>query len=124
VHPGSLVCVISDFRGLDDAAYAELLRISRHSDVLLLYVYDQLEAALPANGRYRVSFAQRILNIDTDDRVFRNRYSQRHEERLRALDKLCVTGHMNLIQCRTDDQPLQVLQDAIGNRLSRARKKP
>ncbi len=118
VHPGSLVCVISDFRGLDEGAHAQLLRISRHSDVLLLYVYDQLEAALPAKGRYRVSYARRILNINADNAASRSRYSERHEAKLRALDKLCATGHMNLIPCRTDDQPLQVLRDAIGSRLA------
>jgi len=79
VHPGSLVCLISDFRGLDAAAITQLKQIARHSELILLHVHDPMEHQLPQKGCYRISFGERLLSINTSDRQFRERYAQRYQ---------------------------------------------
>jgi uncharacterized protein (DUF58 family) len=105
-HPGSMVCVISDFRGLDHAAITQLSRISQHSEVLLVHVYDQLERELPANGHYRVSYAERIITLDIANQDFRQRYHEAFKQRWEVLQQLASAHHMHLLHCGTEESPL------------------
>ncbi|MDP1970235.1 MAG: DUF58 domain-containing protein, partial [Methylobacter sp.] len=52
-RPGSLVYIISDFRGINDQVESYLAKLSRHCEVVLIFVYDPLESHLPEKGRYR-----------------------------------------------------------------------
>lgn len=115
-HPGSLVCVISDFRGLDDRAQTHLVNLSRHSEVLLLHVYDPLEVELPHRGQYHVAYEEQILSINASDQAFRQRYQRHHSERVRRLEKLRKAYPINLIHCQTNDSPLELLQDTFSKR--------
>ena len=121
-HPGSLVCLISDFRGLDDAAYVQLTQIARHNELVLIHLYDPLEQELPQQGQYRVSFADQLLNIDTADKRFRRNYAERYMHRLQQLELLSHRYRINLIQCRTDQSPIQVLRSVYGIKTGRSRK--
>jgi uncharacterized protein (DUF58 family) len=113
-HPGSMVCVISDFRGLDHAAITQLSRISRHSEVLLIHVYDQLERELPANGHYRVSYAERIVTLDTTNQSFRQRYHETFKQRWNLLEQLATKHRLHLLHCGTDESPLSVMRERFG----------
>lgn len=122
VHPGSLVCLISDFRGLDDAAASQLGEVARHSELLLFHVYDRLEAKLPSSGHYRLGFGQRTMEIDAGDSQLQSRYTGQFTSRLQMLDKLSRRFRCRLITCRSDESPVNVLRDAIGNRTTRLRR--
>ncbi len=114
VHPGSLVCVISDFHGLDEGAQKEMVNVSRHSEVLLLHVYDCLEASLPQAGRYRLSLGSRSFDINTADRAYRSAYHRQFRRRVDTLQRMCRKGRMKKITCRTDESPVAILRDAVG----------
>lgn len=114
VHPGSLACVISDFRGLDEAASTQLINISRHCEVLLIHIYDPLEVALPDRGHYRVSFGERIMNINATNRQYRQHYSEHFQQRMNLLEKLSNNQRMNLLHCRTNESPYTVLRNRFG----------
>lgn len=47
VRPGSRVILLSDFRRLGEGAEGHLVRLARHSEVVLFFIYDPLEAQLP-----------------------------------------------------------------------------
>jgi uncharacterized protein (DUF58 family) len=119
-HPGSLICVISDFRGLNEAASRELINLSRHSDLLLLHVYDLLETRLPDKGYYQLSFAGRTLNFNASNQTYRQRYLLHFEQRMQQLEQLS-DRHINLLHCRTDDSPLEVLRQRFGSSKTRQR---
>jgi len=122
-HPGSLVCVISDFRGLNEAAATQLKNISRHSEVLLIHVYDPLETALPDKGHYRVSFGERILNINASNRQYRQHYSDHFQQRVDHLQQLSHNHLMNLVHCRTNESPATVLRKHFGVQQVKARRR-
>ena len=113
-HPGSLVIFISDFRGFDEASERQLARIARHNDVLLLHVYDWLEASLPRRGHYRLGDGSRILELDTGKANLRIRYQQQYQHRVARLQGLCRRLHMTWQQCATDDDPAAVLRSIFG----------
>ncbi|MGR9114392.1 MAG: DUF58 domain-containing protein [Gammaproteobacteria bacterium] len=109
VRPGSLVYIISDFRGLNMHAEQHLKRLSEHCDVVLIMVYDSLESELPINGRYRFTDNERDVVIDTHDRLRVQNYQQRFASHCRRLENLAKKYHMTYLRCSTADDPVQSL---------------
>ena len=112
-RPGSLVFLISDFRELDSAAEIPLARLCRHNEVAMLFVYDQLEQALPPPGRYRVSDAGREFLVDSSDSHLAGHYREQFRARLGRLRRLSAANGMLLLPCRTDAEPLSLLLSGL-----------
>jgi uncharacterized protein (DUF58 family) len=64
LQPGSLVLLLSDFGGLDDAAQALLSAIAARADVRLLWLTDPLEARGLPDGAFRVGLPGRLWWLD------------------------------------------------------------
>ncbi|MFQ5658912.1 MAG: DUF58 domain-containing protein [Gammaproteobacteria bacterium] len=112
-RPGSLIFLISDFRNLDEAATLQMTLLGRHSDVVMLFIHDPLEAALPSAGRYRVSDGADEVLVDTYDRQRVEAYHRRFIEHTRRLTLLSRKNRMRLISCSTRDDPFTVLQAGL-----------
>lgn len=112
-RPGSLVALISDFRGLDPRGEAHLAQLARHSEVLLVFIHDPLEGELPPAGRYRLAGAGRELEIDTTASGLRRRYAQRFAEREQQLRRIARLPGVTLVSCDTREAPLACLQRGL-----------
>jgi uncharacterized protein (DUF58 family) len=115
-RPGSLVYIISDFRGMNNQVENYLLKLSEHCDVVLIFVYDPLEKGLPAQGRYRFTDEQKEVVIDTSDKQRLTNYQLRFEERLQKLKRIALRRGLALIQCSTQDDPVQRLRHPMESR--------
>jgi uncharacterized protein (DUF58 family) len=115
-RPGSLVFLLSDFRGLDEHAGSHIVRISRHCEVVMICIHDPLERELPPPGFYRVSDGRRNLVLDTFDAGRVDRYRQRFEERLEALESLARANRILFMTGSTGDDPLAVLRSGLAAR--------
>ena len=113
-HPGSLVCMISDFRGLDAAVASRLTQVARHNEIILIQVYDWLETQLPDKGRYSLGAAGRIISFNAADRKFKKNYMQHYQSRLDQLQQLSRRYPMTWLQCASDETPLEVLRQVYG----------
>jgi uncharacterized protein (DUF58 family) len=109
-RPGSRVYIISDFRGINDQVESHLARLSRHCEVVLIFVYDPLESRLPDKGRYRFTDDRRDVVIDTGDRQRLLKYQQHFTQRLQQLEQIAKKMGLALIQCSTADDPIQRLR--------------
>lgn len=109
-RPGSLVYIISDFRGLNDAAESYIAKLALHCEVVLIFVYDPLEKDLPKDGRYRFADDQRDITLDTGDRYTLNAYQGRFALRLQRLEALAKKRGLTLLQCCTTETPLNCLR--------------
>ena len=109
-RPGSLVYIISDFRGINDQAETHIAKLSRHCEVVLIFVYDPLESSLPSKGRYRFTDDERDVVIDASDQQRLLSYHQRFEQRLQRLELLAKKRGLAFIQCSTSEDPLQCLR--------------
>ena len=109
-RPGSLVYIISDFRGINKKAENHLAKLSRHCDVVLIQVFDPLESHLPAKGRYRFTDEQRDVIIDTGDKQRILSYQQRYQDRLNYLQQIANKTGLRFLQCSTVEDPLEVLR--------------
>ena len=108
-RPGSLVYIVSDFRGLNDNVERQLAKLARHCELVLLQVFDPIERALPAKGRYRFSHGEKSTVVDMQDEQQVAGYLQHFIEREARLKKLCATWRLSLKQCSTTDDPFTVL---------------
>jgi uncharacterized protein (DUF58 family) len=118
-RPGSLIFLISDFRYLDNAAESQLHRLSRHSDLVMIFIHDPLEQSLPRAGQYRVSDGRTDVVLDTFDVARIERYRQRFRRHEEHLAGLCRSQRAYMIDCATTADPLAVLQDALSVRSRR-----
>lgn len=114
--PGSLVYIISDFRGINDQVENYLLKLSEHCDVVLILVYDPLEKGLAAEGRYRFTNEQKEVVIDTSDTLRLTNYRLRFDERLIKLKRIALRPGIALIQCSTQDDPILRLRQPVESR--------
>lgn len=126
-RPGSRVYIVSDFRGINDQVETYLAKLSRHCEVVLIFVYDPLESHLPEKGRYRfiamggvyaaslsgtgaATDDVRDVVVDTGDRQRLLKYQQHFSERLRQLEQIAKKFGLAFIQCSTTDDPIQRLR--------------
>jgi len=115
-RPGSLIYIISDFRGLDEKAENYLRKLSEHCDVVLIFIYDPLEKGLPTQGRYRFTDEQKDVVIDTGDKQRLSNYQHRFEDRLAKLKRITLRRGLALVQCSTQDDPVQCIRHPVESR--------
>lgn len=102
VRPGSLVFLLSDFAGLqlDDGAW--LARLSCGNEVVLVHVFDPLEAEAPPAGLYPVIDGARRGVLNTADGALQTRWHRRFADRATLLENLSLRHQAHLIDLRTD----------------------
>jgi uncharacterized protein (DUF58 family) len=115
-RPGSLIFLLSDFRGLDADAERVLRQLASHCDLLLVHFFDHVETELPPPGRYRIESGGRSFAIDTANETDRRRYHERFEARRASLRALSRTPGIRMIECPTDAEPRGVLAQYFRQR--------
>lgn len=118
-RPGSLVYLISDFRGINPVCENYLIKLSEHCDVVLIFVYDTLEKNLPSHGRFRFTEDKaerpREIVIDSSDKQILLSYQKRFAERLQKVQQIARRRSLIAIQCSTRDDPIRRLKHPAGN---------
>lgn len=112
-RPGSLIFLISDFRNLDDSALSQISTLSRNNEVVMLFIYDQLEKSLPSAGQYRMSDGKEELVIDTYDKEWVEGYRHRFIEHTEMLKQLSQKNRCHMLSCSTTDDPVAILQSGL-----------
>jgi len=108
-RPGSLIFLASDFRNFDADSERQLKRLAVHSDLLLMHVYDPIEAELPPPGRYRIQSGGQTIAIETGNKAARDRYHEQFASRQAQLTRLQQLPGVAVVDCRTDEDPRLVL---------------
>ncbi|GFO72522.1 hypothetical protein BJAS_P2841 [Bathymodiolus japonicus methanotrophic gill symbiont] len=110
VKPGSLVYIISDFRGINHRTENHLAKLAKHCEVIMILVYDPLESQLPGKGRYR--FTDRISDIvvDTSDTQRILNYQKKFQQHYDNLKMLAKKLNIRLIRCASNEKPAEVLR--------------
>jgi uncharacterized protein (DUF58 family) len=115
-RPGSLIFLISDFRRLGPDYERQLKHLAVHCDLLLVHCYDAVEAELPPPGRYRIVSVGRSFSIETANEATRRRYHERFAARRAALEALCRSPGIRMVDCPTDAEPRSVLNSRFRSR--------
>ena len=119
VRPGSMAFLVSDFSGLGERDGAWLARLAAGNELVLLHVYDALEAVAPPAGRYPVMDGTNRALLDTANPGLREHWSQRVADRVALLEAMCRRYQAHLIGVRTDRPVGETLSRELRPRLAR-----
>ena len=108
-RPSSLLYIISDFRGLTPLAETQLAKLSQHCDVVLIFVYDELEQHLPTSGQYRFTQNGEDVIIEANSKKAIEHY-QRFLVKQTQLQELAKQRGMILISVNTQADALACLR--------------
>jgi uncharacterized protein (DUF58 family) len=109
-RPGSLLVIISDFYGLDEAAVGHLTRMRQHNDMLACWIHDALEREPPPPGRYAVSDGWQTATLDTISRRARARYTASFAGELEGLRTTLGRLAIPLLPIATGDDAAEALR--------------
>lgn len=112
-RPGSLVFLISDFRALGSRAESHITQLTRHNDVVMFFIYDELEKNLPPDGQYLIQHAETHLLFNSNKNA-RAEYQQHFQQRYQKLREFAYKHRINLISCSTRQDPVSILQQTFG----------
>lgn len=114
-RPGSLIFLLSDFRGFTPELETHVASVARHNDVVLVHIVDPLEYELPPAGRYTLrGGGTREIRIDTGDERLRAAHRERFQRHREYLKSLCLRYRMYYLGCGTADDPVRTLQNGLG----------
>ena len=116
--PGSQVYIISDFRGLDDAAQKQLLSVSRHAAITLIRISDPFEQQLPdaqkmKQQRFSLSNGRRFLRINFANKKVRTQHQDLNQQLSEQLVQLANRTKASLIHLSTTDDDNQRMMKLI-----------
>lgn len=115
VKPGTLVFVISDFRGFDGDTSAELTQLAQHSDLGLVAVHDPLEAHFPElDSAATLGDGRRTLRVDGASASERAAYAAQFATRREAVRTLCREQRLLFAPLETTADPASVLRRMLG----------
>jgi uncharacterized protein (DUF58 family) len=113
-----LVCLIGDAAGADQETIRLVTLLGTHNDVLLVFVYDPLEAQLPDAGRLVVAEGALQLEVNTSDRGLRQRYNAEFEQRLERIRELLRQREMPVLPLSTGQGVAEQVRELLGHRPS------
>ena len=116
VRPGSLVILLSDFRGFDDRTRSHLIRLRQHNELIMVHIYDWLEKFLPPAGHYRITNGQQELEFDTHNQKLINDYQNKFITHKNVLLNTARACHINYLSCRTEDNPESIIKEGLRAR--------
>lgn len=113
-HPGSLIFLISDFRGFDQSTLRHVANLARHNDLVLLHIHDPLERQLPPAGLYRISDGKRNMTLDSANRKLCAQHAVRFTQAQVHLKTWCRSNRVHYISCGTEQDVVEILQRELG----------
>jgi uncharacterized protein (DUF58 family) len=113
-RPGTMIFLVSDFRDWDTATGLQITRMARHSDVVMIFIYDPLEANLPAQKRFRFTDGIRQAVVDTYADVSVEKYKQNFLDRKNNAEQFARSKKIAFLSCSTIDNPFTVLMAGLS----------
>lgn len=119
IRPGSALFLISDLAGYNAECEKCLSLLTRHNDVTVLFIHDQLEEQLPPSGYYSFTDGQQRRQIFTGDQQLRDQYQQNFTRLVQGLQQSLSRLGIPMVRIATHDSPLLTLQHYFGLRRGR-----
>lgn len=110
----TLVILISDLRGFSADSVALLGSLRKHNDLLVAWIVDPLEAALPDLGLVPVTDGRTTLSVPTADAGFRARFAAKFADDTRRVREFCAGSGAPYFELRTDRDLLEQVRDTFG----------
>ena len=110
-----LVCLIGDATGADQDTVRLVTLLSTHNDVLLVFIYDPLEAQLPNAGRLVMAEGELQLEVNTSDHGLRQQYEAEFAQRLERIRALSRQREIPVLPLSTATGVAEQVRDLLGH---------
>jgi uncharacterized protein (DUF58 family) len=110
-----LVCLIGDGAGTDQDTVRLITRLGAHNDVLIVFIYDPLEARLPDAGRLVVAEGELQLEVNTSDHALRQRYDAEFTQRLERIRELSPQREIPVLPLSTARGVAEQVRELLGH---------
>jgi len=111
---GSMILIISDGRGLDDASQALLTQLLKHHHIVFVMVFDPFEAIMPDVGLLQAFDGATVRQLNGADAATRRQLAGQFGGRRERLQQLSTLPGFFLIECASTDDPFTALQNTLG----------
>lgn len=95
-RPGSAVYILSDFHDITGECEEALSLLSRHTDVMLLNIYDTLErelsALIAASKQFALTDSVNRITLSGNSRAVAGKHADMFNQRQALLRRLCLTN--------------------------------
>lgn len=109
---GSLIYMLSDFRGLDDVSMGHLAVLARHHDVVLVHIHDVIEANFPASGTFPIFDGKQHFTCYADA-VMQKALQAQYQQRMDSLEQLQKQHGIHLIHLQTHEDVAQSIRERL-----------
>jgi len=109
-----LICVISDFFGLNDKSLHQVKLLSRHNDVILVPVYDPLAKELPENATIVVSDGTSQILLDSRESHLQKRFPEFLQGRLKTLSDALSKFGVPILPIHTAEGVAKQVRETLG----------
>jgi uncharacterized protein (DUF58 family) len=109
-----LVCVISDFFGVNTDTHRLIKLISRHNDVILGLIYDPIAKELPDSGKIVISDSEKQVELDFGSAKLRERYPEFFEGRLNSLITELTNYGVPVLPIHTAEGVVEQIRAVLG----------
>ena len=109
-----LITSISDGFGVNEETFRLGTRIAAHNDVIVLFIYDALEADLPRAGRLVFGQGAQQLEVDSADAKLRREFNTRFQDRFDAIEHFCRQRSVPRIPINTEQGVAEQIRARLG----------
>ncbi|MCB1672498.1 MAG: DUF58 domain-containing protein [Gammaproteobacteria bacterium] len=111
--PGSTLYIVSDFATLDERALQYLYQLSRHNNVICVFISDPLEEVLPLPGYYSITDGRRRGALNTFNGRIRERYEEQFRERMESITSELDQLQVPMIRLKTNQPTVEQIRQWI-----------
>lgn len=113
VQTGSMVILISDFFMFNEDTKTYLRLITQKCELMNIFIYDPLEANLPASGDYAFTYdGKQKLEINANTKT-KGIYQEQFLKRISQVEELSQKNDMQFIQLATNDDLVRKISHGI-----------
>lgn len=109
-----LIMSISDGFGVDDDTFRLGTQIAAQNDVIVMFIYDALEAALPNAGRLVFGQAGHQLEVDSSAATLRQKFKARFQDRFNSIQSFCRQRSVPRIAINTEEDVAEQVRARLG----------
>lgn len=118
-HDG-LLTMITDAAGADSETVRLVTEITAHNDVLMVFVFDPLEAMLPNVGSVVVAEADRQIEVGTAHKSLRTKFAASFSERRAAIEGFSRSRAIPMLPLSTERDTTEQFHEQLGRRLEKS----
>lgn len=108
-RPGSLIFMISDWSIGSEVMIPQLQQMASHSDMVIIFLYDELESSLPPPGQYPILVNNLYQLVNTADPIVRKTYHEAFNVKVSELHRVSRRLGMQFVPCATHDNIFELL---------------